>query len=306
MSRLVKCWPNIKDGISLAVYTSHCIATRPPDHDPPTSRLYNQHHELNNNHKNTQNTPLITRALVNPSNEELIGTVLPYFPMAGPPPKDLFTTSWGGLSAGYGMFYSMQSVDGIVSLHGGAELRKACEALPAHENVELVGGGGNRSGGYGSVRCPVGSTAITKAFGDAIIKNYSFIIHTVPPLWPGNGGSKHSLDEAKSLLRSCYHNAFVTGFNAGAAIVSSPLIGSGARRAPVSTAIECAVKGVLDAIRLRTEVLTQTKEGEIDKSLELDSPPWPPVAAEFVLIEPRIASDLVNAIDHELEGVDHR
>ena len=300
MSRLVKCWPNIKDGISLAVYTSHCIATRPPDHEPPTSRLYNQPHDLNNNSKNTQNGPLITRALVNPGNEEMIGTVLPYFPMAGPPPKDLFTTSWGGLSAGYGMFYSMQSVDGIVSLHGGAELRKACEELPVHEDVELVGGGGNKSGGFGSVRCPVGSAVITKPFGDAITKNYSSIIHTVPPLWPGSGGSKLSLEDATALLRSCYYKAFVTGFNTGAAIVTAPLIGSGARRAPVAKSIDCAVKGVLDAIRFRTDNVNATDT--IDSTKE-NLPPWPPVAAEFVLIEPRIATELVNAIDHELDEV---
>ena len=263
MSRLVKCWPNIKDGISLAVYTSHCIATRPPDHNPPTSRLYTQPHDLNDNSNNTHTTPIITRALVNPANEELIGTVLPYFPMAGPPPKDLFTTSWGGLSAGYGMFYSMQSVDGIVSLHGGADLRKACEELPVHEHAELVGGGGNKSGGYGCVRCPVGSTVITAAFGEAITKNYSFIIHTVPPLWPGNGGSKHSLDEANDLLRSCYYNSFQTGFDAGAAIVTAPFIGSGARRAPLSNAINCAVKGVLDAIYSRNNSIDHAYHKEI-------------------------------------------
>ena len=66
------------------------------------------------------------------------------------------------------------------------------------------------------------------------------------------------------------------------------------------------MKGVLDAIRFINGSFNRTKENGNEENLKQDLPSWPPVAAEFVLIEPRIASDLVNAIDHELEGGDCR
>ena len=299
MSRLVKCWPAIKGGITLTVYTSHCIVTRPPEHTTPTSRIYFQPITLENPVAST--APIITRALVNPANEELIGTVLPYFPMAGPPPEELFTTNWGGASAGSGMFYSMQSVDGIVTLHGGDPLRKACKELPVHKNVELIGGGGNKSGTFGSVRCPVGSAVITKAFGRAVTKHYQYIVHAVPPLWTGIGGSKLSEGEATFLLRSCYYEAFKTGFVAGAAIVTSPLIGVGARSVPVPTAIDCAVKGVLNAMIVCGYRNSKLENQRKSRNLKDSSVPLPPIAAEIVVLDPWIAVDLVNAIDHELD-----
>ena len=301
MSWLVKCWPDLKCGITLSVYTSHCIVTRPPDHDPPTSRIYFQSTPPENLHKSCRK-PMITRALVNPGNEELVGPELPYFPMGGPTPKDLLTTNWGGAISGSGMFYAIQSVDGMVSLHGGKDLRKACKNLPVYESVDLIGGGGNAIGGVGSVRCPVGSAVITDAFGHAVTRYYSIIVHTVPPLWPGFGGSKLSEDEAIFLLRSCYYESFKAGFSNGAAIVTTPLLGSGARRAPEGAAIDCAVKGILDAMGDSYRAINNKK---VKRSVdELKTPqPWPPIAAEIVVLEPRTAMSVVRAIDFELESL---
>ena len=297
MSQLVKCWPGLKCGITLAVYTSHCVATRPPEHTPPTSRILFQ--PITPEKPIPSRSPAITRALVNPTNEELIGTALPYFPMAGPPPKELLTTGWGGASAGSGMLYAVQSVDGIVNLHGGPALREACRKMPIQETEELIGGGGNRSGGVGWVRCPVGSAVITEAFGHAIMRHYNFIIHSVPPLWPGVGGSNWSEEKAKYLLTSCYYESFKMGFSNGAAIVTAPLMGAGARRVPVSIAIDCAVKGVLDAM----DVSCNTQKGHIKSIEDLKTPkPWPPIAAELVVLEPRIADEIVNVIDNLIEA----
>lgn len=289
MSCLVKSWPSLKSGITLCVYTAHCIATRPPEHTFPMSKLNYQPDSSHISDKRT--APTSIRALVNPTNEELIGTVLPYFPMAEPPPPDLLTTNWGSASIiGSGMFYAVQTVDGIVALHGGTALRNACKQLPIHESVELIGGGGNQSGGFGSVRCPVGSAVITDAFGDAITKNYQLIVHTVPPLWPGVGGSKLKEESAIFLLRSCYYEAFNSGFSAGASTVTTPFIGAGSRKAPESRAIDCAVKGVLDVMR---SCYNSSKIKRLD---------LPKLTAEFVLQDPRIAEQLVKAIDHELEA----
>merc|ERR1719201_3208068 len=69
------------------------------------------------------------RVLVNSANESLCGTELPYFPMLETPPGDLMGSRWGGLSAGSGMFYSSQVVDGKVHLHAGRQLKEHCKDL---------------------------------------------------------------------------------------------------------------------------------------------------------------------------------
>merc|ERR1740133_931712 len=80
-----------------------------------------------------QKTPRVVRALVNPANTALCGTLLPYFPRGGPVPllpadAALRSSSWGGMDAGDGMMYPVQAVDGVVHAHGGCGLRKALTA----------------------------------------------------------------------------------------------------------------------------------------------------------------------------------
>ena len=123
MARLVKLWP-LQPRFQLAVHTSPCIVTQPP---PPPARATARR-----------------RALVTPANEQLQGTALPYFPMAGPPPKDLATSNWGGMEIGSGMFYATQTVDGVVSRLGGP-VKNALYFTPLRKmkkNVKLMRGGG--------------------------------------------------------------------------------------------------------------------------------------------------------------------
>ena len=214
-SHLFKQWSlGVNGAVLLSVHTASCIVTKPPpvvQHNSTTTPVVQQNSSIpqqtatrcstkpsvqdNSTTKpsvqqnSTTTTPPQTascRVLINPANEQLIGTALPYFPMAAPPPsKQLQTSSWGAASAGTEMFYPVQSVDGVLGLHGGAELREVCRRVPVRDGVELVGGGGNAVGGYGLARCPVGTAVSTPACGSAVREHHDAVVHTVPPLWPG-------------------------------------------------------------------------------------------------------------------------
>ncbi|CAJ1346255.1 unnamed protein product [Effrenium voratum] len=84
--------------------------------------------------------------LINPANEALVGTQLPYFPMRVEPPPELQNSRWCGMEAGESMFYPMQVVDGQVHALGGHALKEACNRLP------------DRAPG---VKCPTGEAVVT-------------------------------------------------------------------------------------------------------------------------------------------------
>ena len=87
-----------------------------------------------------QHSPGLPRFLVNSGNEYLLGASLPYFPRGGLPAPaasnvygdfQSWQTSggWGGLSAGPGMVYPVQSIDG--------EVRRAVVDPPAPVYLHL-------------------------------------------------------------------------------------------------------------------------------------------------------------------------
>mmetsp|Transcript_11387 Transcript_11387/g.25398 ORF Transcript_11387/g.25398 Transcript_11387/m.25398 type:complete len:242 (-) Transcript_11387:65-790(-) len=158
--------------------------------------------------------------LVNPGNEELVGTSrLPYFPMV----------SEAGTCH---MFYSDQVVDGRVHALGREELLHACQELPEVES---------------GVRCPVGSAVVTPAF-NALSAYYSRIVHTVPPMYEApcpavapvsEGGSDAHWEE---MMLSCYQEAIAIARSStsGGCTMAVPLLGAGARRAPPEEAARVA------------------------------------------------------------------
>ncbi|CAE7511725.1 unnamed protein product [Symbiodinium pilosum] len=103
--------------------------------------------------------------LINPANEALVGTRLPYFPMQVEPPPELQNSRWCGMEAGSGMFYAQQVVDGRVHALGGPHLKEACLQL-----AEVSPG----------IRCPTGKAVTTPALG-GLSKFFSHIVHTAPP-----------------------------------------------------------------------------------------------------------------------------
>ena len=187
--------------------------------------------------------------LVNPTNNELCGTSLAYFPIGGPvpprPPPGLTSTMWGGMDAGKGLLYREQVVDGHVTEHGGRELAAACRALPAVPGTD--------------VRCPTGSAVVTRALG-SLCHNFEHVVHTVPPFF--------SDEHWRALLSGCYHACFERAFRLSGA-VACPLLGAGARGAPVGEAADVAAQATAswcaaDDIALVPEAARRLKFALID------------------------------------------
>lgn len=147
-------------------------------------------------------------ALVNPANERLQGT--------------LFTPSECSSKLRNNIIYPPQAVDGIVSELGGAELAAACMALP-----EVAPGG---------TRCATGEAVLTPAFGE-LLMSYNKLVHTCAPLYCGDS-------EWRRATTACYHSAFDVAQDAGLAVVASPLLGAGARGAPIRAASNAAAAAV--------------------------------------------------------------
>lgn len=160
--------------------------------------------------------------LVNAANEELVGTKLPYFPMAVEPPPELRSSKWCAMEIGNNMFYPMQVVDGRVHALGGQALRQACAKLPEQSP---------------GIRCAVGNSVVTEAYGD-LCTHFAFIVHTVPPMYQAK-------DWAQS-LSSCWQTAIAQAFTRreGRLVVAAPLLGAGARGAPVEEAAQVAVEAL--------------------------------------------------------------
>ena len=162
-------------------------------------------------------------ALVVPANSDLIGTAQPYFPMPpGSPVTDQPTSTWGGGSIGQSAFYPVQVVDGVVTQLGGKELRRLCADMP-------------RTSPAGE-RCPTGSAVITTAPASlADPYGWEYLVHACPPLWQG--------PKDAALLDSTYASALSVGASVAQSL-TFPLLGCGARQAPVAVSISAAAKSV--------------------------------------------------------------
>jgi len=198
-------------------------------------------------------------ALINSANSTLSGTKLPYFPMPSTPPAGVRNSQWGGMEAGEQMFYASQVVDGRVSLLGGSELREYCDAITSDE---------------AGTKCPEGATVLTPALG-GLRQNFRVIAHTVAPSY--KRGATHGTWQ--SSLEACYRESlrqlwypesavnreavlqgdpsesgWIRWFmsyargeaplqwqhDVPAKVIATPLLGAGAKLAPVSEAAHVA------------------------------------------------------------------
>lgn len=160
--------------------------------------------------------------LINPANERMQGT--------------LFTPSecHRNLKGLTPIIYPPQAVDGLVHELGGAALAEALMDLPIREESK-------------NIRCSTGASVLTLAFGE-LLESYSHIIHTCAPFFYEKG-EKCSLDmheEWRRLMLSCYHSAFRIAEESGLSVVATPLLGAGARGAPVPAAAEVAAAAVAE------------------------------------------------------------
>ena len=157
--------------------------------------------------------------LINAANESLAGAQLPYFPRGGPCPPPLpeglgnNANSWGALETGPGFVFREQAVDGVVTSLGGKALRDLCARARPH--------------GFGA-----GSAVATAAPG----LPFETVVHAVAPFW-------ESPSWRADLLRA-YQKAFAL---AAARDVATPLLGAGARGAPVADAAAAAAEAVAAA-----------------------------------------------------------
>eukprot|EP00931_Biecheleriopsis_adriatica_P081970 TRINITY_DN55342_c0_g1_i1.p1 TRINITY_DN55342_c0_g1~~TRINITY_DN55342_c0_g1_i1.p1 ORF type:complete len:281 (+),score=48.79 TRINITY_DN55342_c0_g1_i1:49-843(+) len=200
-ARFVRCW-QLSAGLRLELHMTDDVVSQPP---------YGR-----------------CDVLINPANEELVGTKLPYFPMPVEPPPELRNTRWCGMEAGERMFYPMQVVDGRVHALGGGAMKEACAQLPLQ----------------GGVRCPTGKAVVTPATSE-LGQFFGAIVHAVPPLYMAPGWS--------NVLSSCWRTALEAALHCKAGTstaskdeqvftVACPLLGAGARGAPVDEAARVAAE----------------------------------------------------------------
>lgn len=187
-------------------------------------------------------------ALINPANEKLVGTRLPYFPKGGPVPEDKvhgtaavqrdwappgFVSQWGGMEIGGQMLYPISVVDGMVGMLGGKELRRECAKL------SVLGPAGS------DVRCPIGSAVRTGAPG-GLKALFGAIVHTVPPFFARTDAAEPA-PEWRSALRRCWLSALEAA--EPSASIAAPLLGAGARGAPTEEAARVAADATAEWLR---------------------------------------------------------
>ncbi|KAJ8598258.1 hypothetical protein CTAYLR_005493 [Chrysophaeum taylorii] len=166
-------------------------------------------------------------ALVVSANERLCGTQFAYFNVGGPTPLG---ANFGAAALGFlktmrveeRALYPCESVDGLVTEYGGTELARILEAIPSiSDDLEYP------------VRCPTGGARRTPA-GPLATLFPAGLVHAVPPFW-GNDWDR--------LVASAYRNAFAAAFaDAPASVLAVPLLGAGARGAPLPDAARAAAR----------------------------------------------------------------
>ena len=223
--------------------------------------------------------------LINPANAGLLGTRLAYFPKGGPvprpPPSSVGTNSWGGMEAGAGMLYPSQVVDGVVTALGGRALRAQLDAIP-EDGVDEVGQ---------PMRCAVGEAVVTTQ--RVRLAAFDTIAHTVPPFWPSSSSSSsNDSEEWARSIGSCYTASVRALLRAapssrGAMWVASPLLGAGARGAP----IEAAAKAAAAAIG-----------AVVEYEIAIESPQTDDFRFQFAVREGKVFNILCDALNHEVES----
>ena len=165
-------------------------------------------------------------ALINPTNEDLVGTAASYFPVGRRANNRTIEqqgfNSWGGLDIGSDQLYATQVVDGRVSMFGGESLSRELEKIPfVSENT--------------SVKVKPGNVTMTSAT-EQLKHNFKNIIHAVAP-YPSD-------DNASYILQNCYINALHLARKHDLTTVVTPLLGNGQRGFDDVTSVHAAVNAL--------------------------------------------------------------
>eukprot|EP01063_Lacrimia_lanifica_P008566 TRINITY_DN15646_c0_g1_i1.p1 TRINITY_DN15646_c0_g1~~TRINITY_DN15646_c0_g1_i1.p1 ORF type:complete len:244 (+),score=2.11 TRINITY_DN15646_c0_g1_i1:402-1133(+) len=192
------------------------------------------------------------RCLLNPANRSLAGTALPYVRRGGPLPaaavgQRFESSRWGGMDAGEGNVYPVQSVDGQVHLKGGNALRARLDAHPTPLE-------------YGDV-------VPTEAAGGLWDAGYTSILHAAVPFYAETADGLPCPSVVAALQR-CYLHAVALASEGvgpdGDVMLSIPLIGAGTCGFPERVAAAAAARALSgaalqDHLRLRLVADTEAK-----------------------------------------------
>ena len=159
--------------------------------------------------------------LVNSANERLEGCRRPYVPRGGPlpalGPTGERSDAWGGLEIGAGMVYRSQSVDGVVDLMGGRSLARERSRVLQERGLLAPG-----------------DAVLTPATERLLENKYRFVVHAVAPYWKAPAWAPRLTAAYEAALALCATSAAI------------PLLGAGARGAPIEEAAAIAARAVLD------------------------------------------------------------
>ena len=148
------------------------------------------------------------RVLINPANESLSGPQRASFPRGGPLPPPPSAFSWfrdESAETGWDLLYPQQSVDGVVHLQGGEELKAALIAAAPSIGVRP----------NDLLRCRIGDAVLT-VHADGRTQRadsampFDAIVHTVAPFYPkcAERNDPDALAKWRSSLLRCYESSF--------------------------------------------------------------------------------------------------
>jgi O-acetyl-ADP-ribose deacetylase len=135
----------------------------------------------------------------------------------------------------------------------------AVEAIVNAANQALIMGSGvdgaiRRKAGEGMEvelrrigHCPTGESVLTR--GHALPAK--FVIHTVAPIWSGNGSRR---DAEIRLLSNCYRNSLALARAHGISQISFPCLGTGVYGWPADLAAHTAFAAVSDFVRDSSDI----------------------------------------------------
>ena len=253
---LLKIW-QLNKSLTLGVHLTKCVVTDPP---------------LLSEISNTLNR--VTTSLIVPTNPTLTSTTLfPYFKRGSDPfgwwtlhiPPDNYknakldwekSSKWGGMEAQENMLYPVQTVDGLVHIHGGLEyhgkLEEMREKINPGKAIKLNDTTSQNASTPFAIQCPAFGYLKSKA-------GYSNLLHVAVPVYRPE---KCSVSKA---LKKCYTEALSEAFqmntfvhdengngieteptnnNHDNTVIYTPLIGAGCRNWPNDLAAKLAIDSI--------------------------------------------------------------
>ena len=206
--------------------------------------------------------PSCSDMLVVPSNERLVGTQFSHFPVGGPTPAAIYIgerplhpntppppprpLDWS--------LYQCEAVDGVVTELSGTNIKNIKARAPVLNHDAMY-----------PIRCPAGQAVSIPSSGSLSGVFPAGLILTVAPFWPGQP-SKTWQRVLSSAYRETLSAAQDTNTSGSLAL---PLLGAGARGAPVEHAAAVASSVVASNLLTHKRVIFCCQDDDIAETLDL-------------------------------------